>query len=57
MPKKAVGHNPLYSSRGASILMNANTDNQNTKKVKQLSSDSVKVTAGKIDPEKNKMKK
>ena len=54
MPKKAVGNNPLFSSRGASKIMPGKTDNQDTKKVKPVSSDSTKITAGKSGPGKNK---
>ena len=57
MPDKAVGQNPLYTLRGGSKSMPVKTDNQNTKKGKQVSSDSAKATAGKLDLEKNKIKK
>ena len=57
MPKKAVGTNPLFSLTGVSKSMPEKTDNQNTKKVKQVSSDSTKVTAGKIDLKKSILKK
>ncbi len=57
MPKKAVGTNPLFSLRGVSKSIPEKTDNQNTKKVKQVSSDSTKVTAGKIDLPKSIIKK
>ncbi len=54
MPNKAVGNNPLFSSRGEIKLMTGKTGNQNTKKVKQVSSDSIKATAGKSNTRKLK---
>ncbi len=57
MPKKAVGTNPLYTFSIKSNVTPENTHNQNTKKVKQVSSDSTKVTADKLDPGKSKIKK
>ena len=56
MPNKTVGNNPLYSSRGASKLTPAKATSQNSKKVKPVSSDSAKITAGKSGPGKNKIK-
>ncbi len=57
MSKKAVGHNPLFSSRGANKIMPGKTDNQDTNKVNLVSSDSTKVTAVKSGPRQNKKKK
>ena len=54
MPKKAVGTNPLFSSRGGvNKIMTGKTDKQNTKKVKEVS-DFGKITPAKLNPEKNK---
>lgn len=57
MPKKAVGHNPLFSSRGASKIMPGKTDNQDTQKVQPISSNSTKAPDGKSDSGKNKIKR
>ena len=54
MPNKAVGTNPFFSSRGGNKVITGKTVGQNTKKAKQVSSDSTKVTAGKSDVKKIK---